>query len=51
MRPRLEALEDRVVLSTFKVNTTLDTLKALNRSKPPVASTFSSNVAMGGGGG
>ena len=26
LRPRLEGLEDRVVLSTFKVNTTLDTV-------------------------
>ena len=26
MQPRLEGLEDRVVLSTFKVNTTLDTV-------------------------
>src|SRR5271168_3831012 len=26
MKPRLEGLEDRVLLSTFKVNTTLDTV-------------------------
>ena len=34
LRPRLEGLEDRVVLSTFRVNTTLDTVAvSLNTGK------------------
>ncbi len=34
IRPRLECLEDRVVLSTFRVNTTLDTVAVnLNNGK------------------